>query len=140
MSVDKKSILFVCKHNSARSQMAEGYMRKAFGDTFEVFSAGTEPSSVNEYAIKVMAEIDIDLSGHKSKNVKDFANMEIDYVVTVCDTKKETCPVFPFAKEEIHRTFEDPSGIEGSAEEKTDGFRKIRDQIKDWIDFKFGKK
>ncbi len=120
----KKRVLFICTHNSARSQMAEGLLRAMYRDKYEVFSAGTHPTFVNPYAIKAMEEIGIDISSHYSKSVNEFLDMEIDYVVTVCDSAKEECPYFPGGKYYVHRSFEDPSAVTGSSEEKLNAFRK----------------
>jgi arsenate reductase len=134
----KRNILFICTHNSARSQIAEGIINKLYGDRYEAFSAGIDPSEVNSIAIQVMSEIGIDISGHYSKSIEQFVEQEFDYVITVCDHAKETCPFFPGGKERIHKGFADPAAIDGTAEEKMAGFRRIRDEIKQWIDEKFG--
>jgi arsenate reductase len=134
----KKKILFICTHNSARSQMAEGYMRAKYGDRYEVSSGGTEPGRVNPMAIAVMKEIGIDMSGHRSKLIDEFYGKGIETVVTVCDSAQRTCPFFPGAKEEIHQGFTDPSAFTGTAEEILDGFRRVRDEIIRWIDTTFG--
>ena len=105
----KKRVLILCTGNSARSQMAEGLLRHDAGDRFEVFSAGTEPSSVRSEAIAVMREIGIDISGHRSKSVDEFAQSDFDYVLTVCDNAKESCPIFPGDTTTIHHDFEDPA-------------------------------
>jgi arsenate reductase len=120
----KKSVLILCTGNSARSQMAEGLWRRE-ADRFDVFSAGTKPSRVRPEAIAVMKEIGIDISGHRSKTVDEFAGQEFDYVITVCDHANEICPVFPGKTQRLHWPFEDPSD-EAS-------FRKVRDQIRDRI-------
>src|ERR1039457_6342079 len=98
MCMEKKKVLILCTGNSCRSQMAEGILRHFGGDRFEVFSAGTKPSIVNPIAIKVMKEIGIDISGHRSKHVDEFKGQKIDYVITVCDNAKESCPIFPGVK------------------------------------------
>ncbi len=130
----KKKVLFVCTHNSARSQMAEALLRHLRGDRYEVFSAGTEPATVNPYAIRVIEELGISMDGHYSKGVDQFLGREIDYVVTVCDHAREVCPYFPGAKEYIHHSFEDPSAAQGTEEEILNKFREIRDQIREWIE------
>lgn len=122
-------LLVLCTGNSARSQMAEGLFRRAVGDRFEVFSAGTKPSLVRPEAVAVMAEIGIDISGHRSKSVAEFAGQPFRYVVTVCDNARESCPIFPGPVERIHWSFEDPAAVEGSREERDAAFRRIRDQI-----------
>ena len=135
---ERKRVLFVCTHNSARSQMAEGLVRTLYPDRFEAFSAGTEPSGVNPYAIKVMGEIGVDISLHRSKHVNEFFGMDIDYVITVCDHAKQVCPFFPGGKELMHKGFEDPAAFEGNEDEKTAVFRRFRDEIRDWITEVFG--
>ena len=137
---EKRKVLFLCTHNSARSQMAEGILRNLYGDKFEVFSAGTEPSRVNPYAIRTMQEIGIDISGNTSKSIEGFQEMNIDYVVTVCDHAKESCPTFPGAKHNIHKGFIDPSKFRGKDEEILLGFRQIRDEIRSWIQKEFENK
>jgi arsenate reductase len=128
-----KRILILCTGNSARSQMAEGLMREALPGKAEVFSAGTIPSRVRPEAIAVMSELGIDLSGHRSKSVDEFAGQEFDYVITVCDNANEVCPVFPGKTKRLHWPFEDPAGVIGSGPEREAAFRKIRDQIRDRI-------
>ena len=125
----KKRILFLCTGNSARSQMAEGLLRHEAGERFEVFSAGTHPSKVRPEAIAVMKEIGIDISGHRSKSVDEFAGPDLDMVITVCDNAKESCPVFPGPTERLHWPFEDPASVEGTEEQRRDAFRRVRDQI-----------
>jgi arsenate reductase len=129
----KKKVLFICTHNSARSHMAEGILRHLYGDRFEVFSAGTRPSIVRPEAAQVMKEIGVDLSAHRSKGVDEFLGREIDSVVTVCDHAKETCPFFPGGKEYIHRGFSDPSALQGTEVEILAGYRRVRDEIKEWV-------
>ncbi len=119
--------------------MAEGFLRALYGNKFDAYSAGTHPSGVNSYAIEVMKEKNIDLSDHTSKSIDQFREMEFDYVVTVCDGAKETCPVFPKGKEFLHRRFEDPSQGTGSEEEKKALFRRVRDEINSWIIETFGR-
>jgi arsenate reductase len=125
----KEKLLVVCTGNSARSQMAEGLFRKLAGDRLEVFSAGMKPSFVRPEAVAVMAEIGIDISGHRSKSVDEFAGQEFRYVVTVCDNAKEACPVFPGRAERMHWSFEDPAAVGGSREAREAAFRRIRDEI-----------
>lgn len=134
----KKKVLFLCTHNSARSQMAEGLLRAMYGDRYEAFSAGTEPGKLNPYVMKAMEEIGIDISSHRSKHMNEFVGQEIDYVVTVCDDAKEVCPVFPGGSQRIHHSFPDPSGFTGTHEKIMVGVRNVRDQIKQWIAEKFG--
>jgi arsenate reductase (thioredoxin) len=134
----KKKVLFICTHNSARSQMAEGYMNAKYGDRFEAFSAGTEATRVHPMAIEVMNEIGIDISGHRSKLLDEFFENGIETVVTVCDSAKGACPFFPGARNVIHQSFSDPSTFTGSDDEVRDGFRYVRDEITRWIDVTFG--
>ncbi|HVT02453.1 MAG TPA: arsenate reductase ArsC [Thermoanaerobaculia bacterium] len=125
----KKRALFLCTHNSARSQMAEGLQRRIAGDRFESFSAGTEVTSVHPLAVKAMAEVGIDISSQQSKAVGHFQGQHFDYVITVCDRANESCPIFPTDTERIHWSFNDPSAAEGSDDERLVMFRKIRDEI-----------
>jgi arsenate reductase (thioredoxin) len=122
-------VLFLCTHNSARSQMAEGMLRAWAGDRYDAFSAGTEATEVRPLAIRAMAEIGIDISGQSSKTVQSLAGQEFDYAVTVCDDGKESCPYFPGAKRQVHWSFEDPSAAQGSEDERLATFRRVRDQI-----------
>ena len=133
----KQKLLFICTHNSARSHMAEGLVNAFYGDRLEAHSAGTEPSRVNPLAIRVMAEIGIDISGHHSKGVEEFLDQDLEYVVTVCDHANETCPFFPGGKERIHRGFQDPAAAEGSEDEKLAVFRRVRDEIRHWLEETF---
>jgi arsenate reductase len=109
--------------------MAEGLFRHALGDRFEVFSAGTKPSLVRPEAIAVMAEMGIDISGHRSKSVDEFLGQDFRYVVTVCNNARESCPVFPNQTERVHWSFEDPAAVTGTLAEREAAFRRIRDQI-----------
>jgi arsenate reductase (thioredoxin) len=126
-----KSILILCTGNSARSQMAEGLIKHITQGRYDVYSAGTKPSIVRPEAVKVLAEIGIDISKNRSKSVDEFANVEIDYVLTVCDNAKENCPYFPATTKVIHHGFDDPAVI-GEADEETTlkVFRRVRDEIK----------
>ncbi|KYK29151.1 ArsC family transcriptional regulator [Thermoplasmatales archaeon SG8-52-1] len=128
----KKKVLFICTHNSCRSQIAEGLLNTIYGSKYEAYSAGIKPTNVNSYAIEVMKEIGIDLSKHYSKNIEDFRNQKFDLVVTVCDNAKETCPFFP-GKKIIHKNFENPAEFNGFIKDILDRFRRIRDEIKTWI-------
>ncbi|HEX6099954.1 MAG TPA: arsenate reductase ArsC [Thermoanaerobaculia bacterium] len=125
----KKRVLFLCTHNSARSQMAEGLLRKTAGDQFEVFSAGTEQTRVQPLAIEAMREIGIDITGHRSKTLDEFAGENFDYVITVCDRANESCPIFPGTTERIHWSFDDPTAVTGTDEQKLRAFRTVRDAI-----------
>jgi arsenate reductase (thioredoxin) len=113
--------------------MAEALLRHDAGDRFEVFSAGTRPSHVRPEAIAAMREVGIDISGHRSKSVDEFAGQAFDYVLTVCDNAKETCPIFPAASVMIHRTFDDPAALQGSDEEKLAAFRRVRDELREYL-------
>ena len=127
----KKRTLILCTGNSARSQMAEGLLRHMAGDRFEVFSAGTKPVGLNPNAVKAMAESGIDISNSRSKSVDDFAGQQFDYVITVCDNARESCPFFPGGGARIHHSFEDPAAV--SPDEQLEKFRQVRDQISRWI-------
>jgi len=126
----KKRVLILCTGNSARSQMAEGLLRRIAGDRYEVFSAGVAPSHVRPEAIEVMSELGIDLSSHRSKSVDEFAGQRFDYVITVCDNAAENCPVFPGSTKRIHWSFDDPAGVTGSEEDRLAAFRHSRDEIR----------
>ena len=125
----KPRVLFLCTGNSARSQMAEGWLRHLAGDRFEVFSAGTHPVGLNPGSVEVMAEVGIDISQHRSKSAAEFTAMPIDYVITVCDRAKETCPRWSGAVRLIHWSFDDPAAVTGSAEQRRQLFRRVRDEI-----------
>jgi len=129
----KKRILFICTHNSARSQMAEGLTNYFFGDRWEGFSAGTEKTVVKPMAIKALEEIGIDISHHHSKLITDFQGEEFDIVVTVCDSAKETCPFFPGAGKRVHKSFTDPSDTKGTDDEVLKAFCRTRDEIHHWL-------
>jgi arsenate reductase (thioredoxin) len=126
----KKKVLFLCTHNSCRSQMAEGLVNHDLGDRIETFSAGTEATRVNPLAAKVMAEIGIDLSGHRSKTLDKFAAEPFDYVITLCGDANETCPLFFGGVKRMHIGFEDPSRLPGSEEEVLPEYRRVRDEIR----------
>jgi arsenate reductase len=128
----KKTVLFLCTHNSARSQMAEALLNTFQGDKYEARSAGITPTKINSYVIKAMAEIGIDISKSRSKSIEEFRGENFNYVVTVCDSAKEACPFFPGEKI-IHKAFEDPSQFKGSEEEIMDGVRRVREEIREWI-------
>lgn len=130
---DKKRILFVCTQNSARSQMAEGLMRSMYGDCYEVFSAGTNPCQVNSFAIAAMDKINIDIRDHRSKSIDEYEGQVMDYVVTVCDSARETCPYFPGGRTVLHHSFNDPAAARGTYEDILSQFEKVRDEIKEWI-------
>lgn len=126
----KQKVLILCTGNSARSQMAEGLLRQLAGDWFEVESAGTIASFVRPQAIAAMAEIGIDISNHRSKCLDEFLDVPFDYVITVCDNAKESCPIFPGRAERIHWSFDDPTEAEGDADAQLAVFRRVRDEIK----------
>jgi arsenate reductase len=125
----KKSVLILCTGNSARSQMAEGLLKHITKGEYEVYSAGTHPSIVRPEAIKVLAEIGIDISGNRSKSIEEFSGQDIDYVLTVCDNAKENCPYFPAKTKLIHHAFNDPAEVEGDENERLNAFRRVRDEI-----------
>lgn len=136
----KEKVLFVCVHNSARSQMAEAFLKKIAPDRFDVESAGLEPGTLNPIVVKAMQEIGIDISGNKTQGVFDLFKQgkKFNYVITVCDeTQSEKCPVFPAVIEKIHWGFDDPSRLQGTDEQKLQKTREIRDQIyekiKQWV-------
>ncbi len=138
--MDKKRVLFVCVHNSARSQMAEAFLKKYGEDRFEVESAGLEPGKLNPIVVEAMQEVGIDISQNKTKSVFDFYKQgkQYDYVITVCDESQSgACPVFPGKGERLHWGFSDPSAFTGSPEEKLKKTKEVRDQIeakiKDWL-------
>ncbi len=126
-------VLILCTGNSARSQMAEGLLRHDAGEHFEVESAGTKPGQVRPEAIAVMREIGIDISRHRSKSVDEFAGQQFDYVLTVCDSAKETCPIYAGHTNRFHHSFEDPAAFAGNEEERFALFRRVRDEIRDYL-------
>ncbi len=131
----KAKVLFLCTHNSARSQMAEGLLREMAGDAFEAHSAGTEETSVRPLAVKVMREVGVDISGQESKTLDRYVEESFEYVVTVCDDANEACPFFPGAARRLHWSLEDPSAaVEGSEEEKLAVYRGVRDGIRHRIE------
>jgi len=133
----KTRILFICTANAARSQMAEGLLRAKYGDRFEVFSAGTHQSRVSTRAIRVMQEIGIDISHHRSKTLDEMSGMTFDLAVTLCDRANQICPVVTCAKKTIHYGFPDPHRMPGSDEETIESYRSVRDGISTWIDETF---
>lgn len=126
-------VLILCTGNSARSQMAEGLLRHDGGGRFAVESAGTRPGHVRPEAIAVMAEVGIDISGHRSKSVDEFAAEAFDVVLTVCDHANENCPVYPGHAHRIHHRFDDPAAVEGSWEVRCAAFRRVRDEIRAYL-------
>jgi arsenate reductase len=131
MTPAKQSVLILCTGNSARSQMAEGLLRAMAGDRVDVASAGTRPVGLNANAVAAMAEIGIDISGHRSKSVEEFLGREFDFVITVCDRARESCPVFPGHACRFHHDFEDPAAA--PADRQLIVFRKVRNEIRDWL-------
>jgi arsenate reductase (thioredoxin) len=129
----KQRVLFLCTHNSARSQMAEAFLRALGGERFEAFSAGTEATYVRPLAIRAMAELGIDISGHESKTLNRFLEQSFDKVITVCDQANETCPVFFGARQRLHWSFPDPSQAAGSPCQQLEVYRQVRDAIRDRI-------
>lgn len=125
----KPSVLFLCTGNSARSQMAEGFLRALAGDRFDAHSAGNEATQVRPLAVLAMAEMGIDISGQRSKNVAEYAGQEFDYAITVCDESKEACPYFPGAGQQLHWRFDDPAAAEGTDEQRLAVYRRVRDEI-----------
>jgi arsenate reductase (thioredoxin) len=145
---EKKKVLFLCSHNSARSQMAEGLLKASYQDRYDAYSAGVDATFVDPRAVLVMQEIGIDISGNRSKSTEEFQDVVFDLAVTVCDRAKQACPICsaelkfptksPKARKVIHRSFEDPALADGSVEEQLKVFRQVRDEIKDWISQTFG--
>ena len=129
----KKKILFLCTKNSVRSQMAEGLMRHFRGDEFDACSAGVDPLRVHPLAIDVMREISIDISKQRSKHIDEFKDSRFDYVVTLCDSAASTCPLFEGGGKRIHRGFTNPADAQGTEEERKNVFRKVRDELKEFI-------
>jgi arsenate reductase len=135
MRAVKQRVLFLCTGNSCRSHMGEGWLRHLGGDRFEALSAGAKPSGyVHPLAIKVMAEVGVDISQHRSKDIREFDGQSLDVLVTVCDNARESCPVFAGAKRTIHHRFDDPAHATGSDEEKLAVFRRVRDEIRVWVE------
>ena len=134
MQSSKPKVLFLCTGNSARSQMAEGYLRHVAGDRFEALSGGIEPKGVNPLALEAMNEIGIDISHQKSKDVVSFLGQYIPYVITLCADAKERCPIFPRTFKFLHWGFDDPAAARGSHEEKLAVFRRVRDELAHRID------
>ena len=131
-----RHVLFLCTHNSARSQMAEGLLRTRFPGRFEAYSAGTDPTALDPCAVRVMAELGIDIAGQRAKGLMEVFDTPIDTVVTVCDRAQETCPFFPGAEETLHVSFPDPAAVDGQG--RLEAFRQTRDAIAVWLDETFG--
>jgi arsenate reductase len=130
--MSKRRALILCTGNSARSQMGEGLLRHLAGERFDVFSAGTKPAGLNPNAVRMMSEIGIDISGYRSKSVDEFVGQQFDYVFTVCDNAKESCPVFPGSGRRIHHGFQDPAAA--PPDQQFVVFRAVRDQIRPWLE------
>ena len=133
MDSNRTRVIFVCTHNSARSQMAEGMLRAWGGDRFEPFSAGTEATRVRPEAIRVMDEIGIDISGQESKTLEPFLGEAFSWLITVCDQAKEACPTIPGVAQQAHCSIDDPSAVEGDEEARLEAFRAARDVLRDRI-------
>jgi arsenate reductase len=133
MSTQKQRVIFVCTHNSARSQMAEGMLRAWAGDRFEAFSAGTQRTRVRPEAIAVMAEIGIDIAGHTSKTLEPFMGEEFSWLITVCDQARESCPTIPGVRQQAHWSIDDPSAVEGDEDVRLEAFRTARDHLRDRV-------
>jgi len=136
-NVLKKSVLFVCTHNAVRSQIAEAFLNHIYGDRYSAFSAGSDPTQVDPLVVNVMKAIGIDVSSNQSKNLNVFQGMHFDYVVTVCDHTQESCPYFPEGNVRIHKSFPDPSKFQGSSDDKIKEFKRVRDEIKAWVEKEF---
>jgi arsenate reductase len=130
----RSRILFLCTHNSARSQMAEGLLRAIAGDRFEAHSAGTKATHVRALAVRAMDEIGVDITGQESKTLERYLQEPFEYVITVCDDANEACPFFPGARNRLHWSLEDPSRAEGSDDERLAIFRRVRDEIRERIE------
>jgi len=122
-------VLFLCTHNSARSQIAEGLLKHHGKHDFEVFSAGNAPSGVNPLAIRVLDEINIDIRSQQSTHLNEYIDQQFDFIITVCDRANDTCPTFPHDPERIHWSFPDPAAVEGSDEQRLQAFRKTRTEM-----------
>lgn len=129
----KKKVLFICTQNSARSQMAEALLNNIYPDKYQAFSAGTKPGSIDPLVVSVMREMGIDMGRHWSKGLDYFQGEMFDQVITVCDNAKDACPFFPGGKNRQHKSFADPSRLEGEFKEAADKYRLIRDEINAWI-------
>ena len=131
---ERVKVLFLCTHNSARSQMAEGLLRHLAGERFEAHSAGTEATHVRPLAVRAMDEVGVDITSQESKTLDRYLEEPFDYVITVCDAADEACPSFPGATNRLHWSFEDPSQAEGSEDERLAVFRRVRDEIRERIE------
>ena len=134
MEHTRAKVLFLCTGNACRSQMAEGWARHLRGDVIDAYSAGTFPAGVSERAIQVMAEAGVDISNHRSKHLAEYIGQDFDYVVTLCDSARELCPMFPGGAQMIHQPFDDPAGAFGEYDQVLRVFRQVRDQIRRFIE------
>jgi arsenate reductase len=144
----KKKVLFLCTANSARSQMAEGILKALYGDRYQAYSAGVEVTAVDPRTISVMREMGIDISSQRSKSSDEFEDIIFDLAVTVCDRAKQACPICstdldlpsrgPRAREVVHKSFDDPAAATGTEKEQIEAFRRVRDEINEWIAQTFG--
>jgi arsenate reductase (thioredoxin) len=132
--MEKTKVLFLCTHNSARSQMAEGLLHHLAGNRFEVMSAGTEATQVRPLAVRAMDEVGIDISGQESKTLDRYVGEPFDYVITVCEEANEACPFFPGAAERLHWSLPDPAAAQGTEKERLEVFRSVRDLLRDYIE------
>ena len=131
--MEKKRVLILCTGNSARSQMAEGLLRHDAGERFDVESAGTKPSHVRPEAIAAMMEVGVDIGAHRSKHVDEFDGQRFDYVITVCDNAKESCPVFLGTAKRLHHSFADPAALDGSEDDRLALFRRVRGELREYL-------
>ena len=129
----RQRVLFLCVHNSARSQMAEGMLRAWAGDRFEAHSAGNDATEVRPLAVKAMAELGIDIGGQRSKSVTEYVGQRFDFAITVCDDAREACPYFPAARAQVHWRFDDPAAAQGTDDEQLAVFRRVRDEIAEQV-------
>ncbi len=139
-SHDKNRVLFICTHNAARSQMAEGFLKAYYGDRYDAYSAGTEPTRVDPCAITVMQEEGVDISTSRSQGLEEFEGQQFDYVVTLCADAQEACPIFVGGETYLHHAFDDPARVKEvlTEAERCSQFRTVRGQLKAWIDATFG--
>ncbi len=135
----RKKVLILCTGNSARSQMAEGLLKHITQSKYEIFSAGTKPNFVRPEAIKVLAEIGVDIMQNRSKSINEFTEQKIDYVLTVCDDARESCPYFPAEAKLIHHSFEDPASVKGDEQTVISAFRRVRVEIQSYLENEFVK-
>lgn len=135
--MNKQTILFLCTHNAARSQMAEGFVNAHFGNRYVARSAGSEPTELHPCAVEVMTELGIDISTQRAKSLNEFDDTQFDYVVTMCADAQENCPIFPGGATYLHHPFVDPEAVAESGAEHCAYFRYVRDRIEEWIETKF---